>query len=81
MAGRGTSVIRGEAESSGTARPGGEEAQMDLINVHKGLMGGCEEDRAGLSSLVLSDRTRARGDKLKYEKFYLNAGKNFFKCD
>jgi len=50
----------------------------DLINAYKYLEGGCQEDGARLSSVVLSERTRGNGPKLKCRKFRLNMRKNFF---
>jgi len=50
----------------------------DLVNPHKYLMGGCQEDGAKLFSVVPSDRTRGNGHKLKRRKFRLKIRKNFF---
>ncbi|KAK4823918.1 hypothetical protein QYF61_008304 [Mycteria americana] len=55
----------GEAERAGTVQPEEEKAQEDLSKVYNDLMQGSKEDRARLSSVVLSDRTRGTGHKLK----------------
>ncbi|KGL73189.1 hypothetical protein N309_13250, partial [Tinamus guttatus] len=49
----------------------------ELISVYKYLKGGSEEDGAGLSSVVATDRTRGNGHKLKHQKFHRNLRKNF----
>ncbi|KAJ7397005.1 hypothetical protein BTVI_139467 [Pitangus sulphuratus] len=49
----------------------------DVINVCKYLKGRCQEDRARLFSVVLSNRTRDCGQKLMHRKFHLNMRKNF----
>ena len=51
----------------------------DLINVYKYLKGGCQEDGAGLFSVVPCDRTRGNKHNLKHRKFLLNKTKNFFR--
>ena len=53
-------------------------AVQDLINAYKYLKDGCQEDGAGLFSVVPSNRTRGNGHKLKHRKFRLNMKKNFF---
>jgi len=50
----------------------------DLLNAYKYLKGGCQEDGARLFSVVLRDRTRGNGHKLKQGKIQLNTRKNFF---
>jgi len=52
--------------------------RRDLINAHKYLKGGCQEDGTRLFSVVPSSRTRGNGHKLKHGKFRLNMRKNFF---
>jgi len=49
----------------------------DLINAHKYLQGGCQEDGAKLFSVLPSDRTRGNGHKQKHRRCRLNMRKNF----
>jgi len=50
----------------------------NLINVHKYLQRGCQENATRLFLVVLSNRTRGNGHKLKHRNFHLNMRKNFF---
>jgi len=52
------------------------EGSGDLIN--KYLKGECQEDEAKLFSVVLSDRTRSNGHKLKHSRICLNIRKRCF---
>jgi len=54
-----------EAEKDGTVQPGEKKVWEDLRKVYKDLMGRSKEDGARLSSVVLSDRMRGPGHKLK----------------
>ena len=49
----------------------------DLINACEYLKGGCQKDGSRLLSVVLSDRTRGNGHKLKHRKFHLKMRKDF----
>jgi len=50
----------------------------DVIHTYKYLQGGCQEDGAKLFSVVPSNRTRGKGDKLNQRNVRLNMRKNFF---
>jgi len=50
----------------------------DLINGYKCLKGLCQEDGVRLFSVMLRDRTRGNGHKMKREKFHRNRSKTFF---
>jgi len=56
-------------------QPGGEKAQVDLIYLHKYLMGRSEGKRTTHFSVVHSDRTLGNGHKLKKKDF------SFFCCE
>lgn len=51
-----------------TAQPERKRLRRDLIDVHR-HQGGCKEDRARLSSVVLNNRMRDSGHKLKHTRF------------
>lgn len=51
--------------------------KRDHFNVYKDQKGGCKEDEARLSSVMLSKRKRGNGHKLKHRKFHLNIRKKF----
>lgn len=46
-----------------------ERLRGDLINVHKFLKGGFQEDEVRLFSVVPSDRTRDNGHEVQHRKF------------
>ena len=50
----------------------------ELINGYKYLEGGCEEGRAGLFSMVSTDRTRGNVHKVNRRRFYLIIRNPFF---
>ena len=54
-----------------------EKTERALITVDKYLKRSSQMDRAGIFSVVCSNRTRGNGHKLKYRKFHKNTGKNF----
>jgi len=49
-----------------------------IINVDKYLKGGCNEDRAGLVSVMSSDRMRGTGHKVKHRRLHQNTRKHLF---
>lgn len=58
----------GEADRDGTAQPGEDKASSSLMNEHKQLKGGSEEDRDRLFLLFLRARARGEEHKLKHRK-------------
>jgi len=62
----------------GAVQPGEEKGQGDLINMHKYLQGGNEEEGARLFSVVPTDGTRGDGCKLPHMKFSLNTQNHCF---
>ena len=50
----------------------------NTINVHKCLKGGCKEVRVMHSSVLPSDRTRGRRQKLKHKRLHMNIRKHSF---
>lgn len=50
----------------------------DLIKMCKHLKGGCQEDGARFFAMVLHDRMRNNGHKIKHKELHLNLRKNFF---
>lgn len=64
------SLLCEEAGGDRTTLPGEEKAQRGiLIGMYKYLKGGCKADRARLSSVVPSGRTRGNEHKLKCVRF------------
>lgn len=64
--------------SDGTAQPGEEKDQGDLINVHKDLKSVPEVISATLFSVVLGDRTKDKWHKFIHKKFQTQ-GKPFLR--
>ena len=50
----------------------------DLINIYKYLRCGRQREEARLFSVVLEDRTRGNGHKVKHRKFHTDVSNNFF---
>lgn len=63
------SLILGEAERAGSVHTGGDKAQ-GYIHVYKYLMGKSEDEGVKLFAIVVTDRTRGNGHKLKHMKFW-----------
>lgn len=69
--GTGASNLQQDAKSPETAQSAEGEAWGNPTYMYKYLMGGNEEKRARLSSVVPTDWTRGNGLYLKYKKLHL----------
>ncbi|KAF4794278.1 hypothetical protein TURU_103384 [Turdus rufiventris] len=75
--GMGTSLLWGEAHTAGTAQTAEEMAQRDLSSEYKHSIRTSKEDGA----VVPRDRSRSKGDALKYWKFHLHLNPLIFPCN
>lgn len=75
--GMGASLLWGEAHTAGTAQTAEEMAQRDLSSEYKHSIRASKEDGA----VVPRDRTRSKGDALKYWKFHLHLNPLIFPCN
>jgi len=67
-----------KAGRAGTAQPGEDKAEGDLISVYIYMKGGYKEHRARLFSVVSSDKARSNGHKLKHQKVHQTIRKHLF---
>lgn len=74
--GTGHFLLWGKAERAGPVQPGDKMTQGDPINVCKFLKGEYEVDGARLFTVVLSDRTRGTGHKLKHRRCCVSCRKH-----